>query len=75
MQSLGTTAWTPAISLIEDLVRSLDRIDTFNNNLRIIDYKSGNVKTNYLIFKNFEIVRNNHNYSNMLQLLFYKLLV
>ncbi len=57
------------------LTGTIDRIDTFNNNLRIIDYKSGNVKTNYLIFKNFEIVRNNHNYSNMLQLLFYKLLV
>ena len=32
------------------LTGTIDRIDTFNNNLRIIDYKSGNVKTNYLIF-------------------------
>ena len=57
------------------LTGTIDRIDTFNNNLRIIDYKSGKIETSYLNFKNFEILRNNHKYSNMLQLLFYKLLV
>ena len=57
------------------LTGTIDRIDTFNNNLRIIDYKSGKVEPNYLNFKNFEILRDNHKYSNMLQLLFYKLLV
>ena len=57
------------------LTGTIDRIDTFNNNLRIIDYKSGKIETNYLNFKNFEILRDNHKYSNMLQLLFYKLLV
>ena len=57
------------------LTGTIDRIDTFNNNLRIIDYKSGKIETSYLNFKNFEILRDNHKYSNMLQLLFYKLLV
>ena len=57
------------------LTGTIDRIDTFNNNLRIIDYKSGKIETSYLNFKNFEILKDNHKYSNMLQLLFYKLLV
>ncbi|MFL2628626.1 MAG: PD-(D/E)XK nuclease family protein, partial [Candidatus Marisimplicoccus sp.] len=57
------------------LTGTIDRIDTFNNNLRIIDYKSGKIETNYLKFKDFEILKDNHKYSNMLQLLFYKLLV
>ena len=44
--------------------------------MRIIDYKSGNIDSTNLDFKNFEILRNNHDHkcSNMLQLLFYKLL-
>jgi len=57
------------------LTGTIDRIDTFNNNLRIIDYKSGKIDTNYLKFKDFEILKDNHKYSNTLQLLFYKLLV
>ena len=58
------------------LIGTIDRIDTFNNKLRIIDYKSGNIDSTNLDFKNFEILRNNHDHkcSNMLQLLFYKLL-
>ncbi len=58
------------------LIGTIDRIDTFNNRLRIIDYKSGNIDSTNLDFKNFEILRNNHDHkcSNMLQLLFYKLL-
>ena len=58
------------------LTGTIDRIDTFNNKLRIIDYKSGNIDSTNLDFKNFETLRNNHDHkcSNMLQLLFYKLL-
>ena len=52
----------------------IDRIDTFNDKVRIIDYKSGNVNLGVLDIKNIDKVKIDHKYSYLLQLLFYKYL-
>jgi len=52
----------------------IDRIDLFNGELRIIDYKSGSVKQGVLDLKNIENIKKDYKYSYLLQLLFYKYL-
>ena len=52
----------------------IDRIDMFNDEVRIIDYKSGNVNSGVLDIKNIDKVKKDHKYSYLLQLLFYKYL-
>ncbi len=51
-----------------------DRIDMCNDEVRIIDYKSGNVNLGVLDIKNIDKVKIDHKYSYLLQLLFYKYL-
>ena len=52
----------------------IDRIDMFNDEVRIIDYKSGNVNSGVLDIRNIDKVKIDHKYSYLLQLLFYKYL-
>ena len=52
----------------------IDRIDMFNGCLRVIDYKSGQVKPGVLDIKNIDNVKTDYKYSYLLQLLFYKYL-
>ena len=52
----------------------IDRIDLFNGELRVIDYKSGSVKQGVLDLKNIENIKKDYKYSYLLQLLFYKYL-
>ena len=52
----------------------IDRIDMFNDEVRIIDYKSGNVNSGVLDIRNIDKVRTDYKYSYLLQLLFYKYL-
>ena len=52
----------------------IDRIDMFNDEVRIIDYKSGNVNSRVLDIRNIDKVKIDHKYSYLLQLLFYKYL-
>jgi hypothetical protein len=52
----------------------IDRIDMFNDEVRIIDYKSGNVNPGVLDIRNIDKVKIDHKYSYLLQLLFYKYL-
>ena len=53
----------------------IDRIDLFNGKLRVIDYKSGFVNPTILDIKNLHKIKLDYRYSNLLQLLIYKLLV
>ena len=53
----------------------IDRIDLFNGKLRVIDYKSGFVNPSILDIKNLHKIKLDYRYSNLLQLLIYKLLV
>ncbi len=53
----------------------IDRIDLFNGKLRVIDYKSGLVNPSILDIKNLHKIKLDYRYSNLLQLLIYKLLV
>ena len=53
----------------------IDRIDLFNGKLRVIDYKSGLVNPAVLDIKNLDKIKLDYKYSNLLQLLIYKLLV
>ena len=46
----------------------------FNDGVRIIDYKSGNVNPGVLDIRNIDKVKIDHKYSYLLQLLFYKYL-
>ena len=57
------------------LIGIIDRIDLFNDEVRIIDYKSGNVNSGVLDIKNIDKVKKDHKYSYLLQLLFYKYLL
>ena len=52
----------------------IDRVDMFNGSLRVIDYKSGQVKQGVLDIKNIDNVKTDYKYSYLLQLLFYKYL-
>ena len=52
----------------------IDRIDKFNNTIRIIDYKTGNVDPKILKIKDFEILFTNGKYEKAVQLLFYQYL-
>ena len=45
----------------------IDRIDMFNDEVRIIDYKSGNVNSGVLDIKNIDKVKKDHKYSYLLQ--------
>ena len=53
----------------------IDRIDLFNGKIRVIDYKSGLVNPTVLDIKNIDKIKLDYKYSNLLQLLIYKLLV
>ncbi len=52
----------------------IDRIDMFNDEVRIIDYKSGYVNAGLLDIKNIGKVKIDYKYSYLFQLLFYKYL-
>jgi len=54
---------------------NIDRIDKINNNLRIIDYKSGYVNGNDLIIKEISKLIDNNKSPYVFQLLFYRLLL
>jgi len=49
----------------------IDRIDQFNNNIRIIDYKTGNVKSSDLSFKEWESIFTDAKTDKSFQLAFY----
>ena len=52
----------------------IDRIDKFNDRVRIIDYKTGYMDPKYLTYRsNFEHLRGNYKYNNQFQLLLYLL--
>ncbi len=52
----------------------IDRIDKFNDRVRIIDYKTGYMDPKYLTYsRNFEYLRGNYKYNNQFQLLLYLL--
>ena len=53
----------------------IDRIDLFNGELRVIDYKSGIVKKGVLDIKNLDKISTDFRYSYLLQLLFYRFIV
>ena len=53
----------------------VDRIDLFNGKIRVIDYKSGLVNPTVLDIKNIDKIKLDYKYSNLFQLLIYKLLV
>lgn len=58
------------------LIGEIDRIDTLNDELRIVDYKTGNVKQSHLTLgeDNWEDFTSDERYSKAFQLLFYALL-
>lgn len=58
------------------MIGEIDRIDLLNDQLRIVDYKTGEVKPNQLILdaKKWEELISNYDYSKAFQLLFYALL-
>ena len=49
----------------------IDRIDTINQKLRIIDYKTGNVKKSDLAFKEWDSLFTDHKTDKSFQLVFY----
>ncbi len=52
----------------------IDRIDKFNDTIRVIDYKTGYMDPKYLVFKsNFEHFKGDYKLNNQFQLLFYLL--
>ena len=53
-----------------NFIGGIDRIDEHNNNLRIIDYKTGSVQANELKIKSWDQVRDDDR-SKLRQLLFY----
>ena len=53
----------------------IDRVDLFNGELRVIDYKSGIVKKGVLDIKNLDKISTDFRYSYLLQLLFYRFIV
>ncbi len=55
------------------LVGKIDRIDIFDGELRIIDYKTGLVKSQNMVLKNFDQLRENFHMAPMFQLLLYSL--
>lgn len=49
----------------------IDRIDSFNNEIRIIDFKTSIKDSDEFIFENFELLFSDKNYNKQLQLLIY----
>jgi ATP-dependent exoDNAse (exonuclease V) beta subunit len=49
----------------------IDRIDQFNNDIRIIDYKTGSVQSSQLFFKEWESIFNDAKTDKSFQLAFY----
>ncbi|MDN6280932.1 MAG: PD-(D/E)XK nuclease family protein, partial [Psychroflexus sp.] len=58
------------------LIGEIDRVDTLNDELRIVDYKTGNVEQSQLTLgeDNWEDFISDEKYSKAFQLLFYALL-
>ena len=55
------------------LVGKIDRIDIFDGEIRIIDYKTGIIKSGNMVLKNFDQLRENHTMAPLFQLLLYSL--
>ncbi|GAA0872613.1 PD-(D/E)XK nuclease family protein [Gangjinia marincola] len=66
----------PELSYKVNLKGKIDRVDQFNNDLRIIDYKTGKVQQGQVILKDWdELITNYDDYSKPFQLLTYALLL
>ena len=50
---------------------TIDRVDTFDNKLRILDYKTGAVEQSKITIHDWESISNNEAYSQVFQLLLY----
>ena len=50
---------------------TIDRVDTFDNKLRILDYKTGAVEQSKIIIHEWQSLSNNETYSQVFQLLLY----
>ena len=53
----------------------IDRIDSYNNMVRVIDYKSSVKDSDQFVFSNFENLFNDKNYNKQFQLLLYSWLL
>ncbi|MGV6845827.1 MAG: PD-(D/E)XK nuclease family protein, partial [Lutibacter sp.] len=53
------------------LIGTADRIDLFNQTLRIVDYKTGKVEASHLRISDFEAVKSDSKFSKAMQVMFY----
>ena len=53
----------------------VDRVDEYNGQLRIIDYKTGKVEQSDLVINNWEVITAEYRFSKAMQVLMYVLMI
>lgn len=73
--NLGVDVSIPELNFPVKIAGKVDRVDEYNGQLRIIDYKTGKVEQSNLEIIDWEVITGDYKYSKVIQVLAYTLMM